>query len=243
MKDKKDFFPWFIQNSIPTAFDDSLSYLELLSKVLQKLNDIIDYINNTIVTKINEIIKDRNEVIKTKINEIIKDRNDVLKIKINNTSNYSAVDHENIVDLHDELKPFQTNTIQAFETLHNANISSTGKFNSNVTILNQNVSISNQNFNNHRQDLKELTNSLQINTTISDVDSDGYYSLNYFVKPQKFTTDMDNFQSQTSIDDTNWEIVPTETEINDVRNVYYTQITNDLSELTNSIEEIEEIEE
>lgn len=231
---------FWIQNSIPTAFDDSLSYLETLSKVLQKLNDIIDYINNTIVTKINEIIKDRNEIIKTKINEIIKDRNDVLKITINNTANYSDVDHENIVDLHDELKPFQTNTIQAFEALRIANISSAEKFNSNVTTLNQNVSISNQNFNNHRQDLKELTNSLQINTSISDVDTDGYYSLNYFVKPQKFTSDMDNFQSQTLIDTTNWEIVPAKTEINDVRNVYYTQILNNLLEVTNDIEEIEE---
>lgn len=37
---------FIIQNSIPTVFDDSLSFYELVSKLLSKTNSIIDMIND-----------------------------------------------------------------------------------------------------------------------------------------------------------------------------------------------------
>ena len=68
---KKLITEFFVQESIPSAFDDSLTWYELISKIQKSVNDIIDSINTVIVPKINEIIKDRNETIKQSINNLI----------------------------------------------------------------------------------------------------------------------------------------------------------------------------
>lgn len=68
---KKLITEFFVQQSIPSAFDDSLTWYELISKIQASVNDIIDCINNVVIPKINEIIKDRNETIKQTINALI----------------------------------------------------------------------------------------------------------------------------------------------------------------------------
>ena len=37
---------YHVQAVLPTVYDDSLSYYELLNKVVQKLNEVIDQMNN-----------------------------------------------------------------------------------------------------------------------------------------------------------------------------------------------------
>lgn len=101
MKDKKDFFPWIIQNSIPTAFDDSLSWYEVLSKLWYNIVNIIDYLNTTLIVKVNEIITDRNNVIKSKINELI-----------DSLSNYLST-IQNKINKEDELRLNNTETMNS----------------------------------------------------------------------------------------------------------------------------------
>ena len=101
MKDKKDFFPWIIQNSIPTAFDDSLSWYEVLSKLWFNIVNIIDYLNTTLIVKVNEIITDRNTVIKSKINELI-----------DSLSNYLNT-IQNKINKEDELRLNNTETMNS----------------------------------------------------------------------------------------------------------------------------------
>lgn len=60
---------FFVQQSVPSAYDDSLTWYEVIAKFQAKLNEIIEFVSNTLVSKINEIIKDRNTTIKGKINE------------------------------------------------------------------------------------------------------------------------------------------------------------------------------
>lgn len=60
---------FFVQQSVPSAYDDGLTWYEVIAKFQAKLNEIIEYQSNTLVSKINEIIKDRNGIIKTKIND------------------------------------------------------------------------------------------------------------------------------------------------------------------------------
>lgn len=86
MEHKNIKFPWWIQNSIPTAYDDSLSIYEVWCKLWYHYLNIIKYLNETLIIKVNEIIKDRNETIKVKINELIDSLSSYLttvKAKIN----------------------------------------------------------------------------------------------------------------------------------------------------------------
>lgn len=70
---------YFIQESIPSAYDDSLTWYEVVAKFQAKLNEIIGYINTTLIGKLNEVINDRNTTIKAKINEIITSLTSYLK--------------------------------------------------------------------------------------------------------------------------------------------------------------------
>ncbi len=60
----------FIQNSIPSAYDDSLTWYEVIGKFHAKINEAVETIIKY-VSKLNEIISDRNNTIKGKINEVI----------------------------------------------------------------------------------------------------------------------------------------------------------------------------
>lgn len=57
-----------IQNSIPTAYDDSLTFYEVVSKLMKKINECIDLVQGKQYAKINELIDDRNNTIKATIN-------------------------------------------------------------------------------------------------------------------------------------------------------------------------------
>lgn len=48
-----------ITKAIPSEFDNSLSYLEILYKLTDKLNQVIDFVNNTIEQKLIEYIDAR----------------------------------------------------------------------------------------------------------------------------------------------------------------------------------------
>lgn len=103
---------FFIQESIPSAYDDSLTWYEVIGKFHAKLNEFVEYINNTIIPKINEVINDRNSVIKAKINEIITSLTSYLKslvlsismVEIKQREGYK-VDNDNI----EKLNSFQSN--------------------------------------------------------------------------------------------------------------------------------------
>lgn len=64
----KKFEPLRIQSSLPTVFDDSLTFYEAIGKLVAKVNEVISYQGETIVKKVNEIINDRNTKITEKIN-------------------------------------------------------------------------------------------------------------------------------------------------------------------------------
>lgn len=101
MEHKDIKFPWWIQNSIPTAYDDSLSIYEVWCKLWYHYLNLIQYLNKTICVKINEIITDRNNVIKSKINELI-----------DSLSNYLGT-IQNKINKEDELRINNTNTMNS----------------------------------------------------------------------------------------------------------------------------------
>lgn len=124
---------FFVQQSVPSAYDDSLTWYEVLAKFQGKLNEIIEYIFNTLVSKINEIIKDRNDTIKTKINESLeslKSYLDSAKISIDNTAtNDNAIIYimnsntkkliKNMEHLKEEINAVSEYTIANSKTLYN----------------------------------------------------------------------------------------------------------------------------
>lgn len=124
---------FFVQQSVPSAYDDSLTWYEVLAKFQGKLNEIIEYIFNTLVSKINEIIKDRNDTIKTKINESLeslKSYLDSAKISIDNTAtNDNAIIYimnsntkkliKNMENLKEEINAVSEYTIANSKTLYN----------------------------------------------------------------------------------------------------------------------------
>lgn len=124
---------FFVQQSVPSAYDDSITWYEVLAKFQGKLNEIIEYIFNTLVSKINEIIKDRNDTIKTKINESLeslKSYLDSAKISIDNTStNDNAIIYimnsntkkliKNMENLKEEINAVSEYTIANSKTLYN----------------------------------------------------------------------------------------------------------------------------
>lgn len=59
-----------IQNSIPTAYDDSLTFYEVISKLMKKINECVDLVQGKQYGKINELIDDRNDTIVSAINDI-----------------------------------------------------------------------------------------------------------------------------------------------------------------------------
>lgn len=84
--------PFFIQQAVPTVYDDSLTWLELVEKFQEKVNEAIDYINTSLKGKLNEVIKDRNETIKTAINNTIDSNSEYTKRTANAvTGNFSQL--------------------------------------------------------------------------------------------------------------------------------------------------------
>ena len=59
----------YVYNSIPLAFDESLSYLEELSAILKKLNEVIEEVNAT--TEFLEKYKDQYDEIQRMMEELI----------------------------------------------------------------------------------------------------------------------------------------------------------------------------
>lgn len=49
----------FINKAVPSEFDNSISYLEILYKLTDKINQVIDFVNSTIDQKIIEYIDER----------------------------------------------------------------------------------------------------------------------------------------------------------------------------------------
>ena len=47
---------WYCQKVLPTSYDDSLSYYENLCKLTEKMNEIIEAINNSFETLVREEI-------------------------------------------------------------------------------------------------------------------------------------------------------------------------------------------
>ena len=124
---------FFVQQSVPSAYDDSLTWYEVLAKFQVKLNEIIEYISNTLVSKINEIIRDRNTTIKTKINaslNSLKSYLDSIKTCIDNTAtNDNAIIYimnsntkkliKNMENLKEEINAVSEYTIANSKTLYN----------------------------------------------------------------------------------------------------------------------------
>lgn len=77
---------FFVQKSVPSAYDDSLTWYELIAKFQTKINEAIDYINTSFKDKLNEVIRDRNNVIKVKINTLINDRNSTVVYTLDETT-------------------------------------------------------------------------------------------------------------------------------------------------------------
>lgn len=98
-KKNKYCLPWFIQNSLPTAYDDSLTWYEVVSKLYNTILYMIEYLNEKTTPKINEIIDDRNNTIRTKINELI-----------NSAKSYLNIVKDKI-NTEDELRLTNTNTM------------------------------------------------------------------------------------------------------------------------------------
>ena len=51
-----DRFRFWCQSVLPLVYDDSLSYYEVLCKVVAKLNEVIDFVNNNIKEYITEAL-------------------------------------------------------------------------------------------------------------------------------------------------------------------------------------------
>lgn len=63
----------YVYNSIPLAFDESLSYLEELSAILKKLNEVIDQTNSN--TYFIDHYEDEYEALKEEMEQLISDVN------------------------------------------------------------------------------------------------------------------------------------------------------------------------
>ena len=57
MKTIKPFRFWS-QKVLPLVYDDSLSYYEVLNKVVGKLNEVIDFVTNNITELVDQVIKE-----------------------------------------------------------------------------------------------------------------------------------------------------------------------------------------
>lgn len=55
MVDKLRYYAYKI---LPLVYDESLSYYEVLSKVVNKVNEVIDYVDNVMVGRIKELVSD-----------------------------------------------------------------------------------------------------------------------------------------------------------------------------------------
>lgn len=55
MVDKLRYYAYKI---LPLVYDESLSYYEVLSKVANKINEVIDYVDNVMVDRIKELVSD-----------------------------------------------------------------------------------------------------------------------------------------------------------------------------------------
>lgn len=99
MEHKDIKFPWWVQNAIPTAYDDSLSIYEVFSKLWYHYLSLINYLNDKSTPKINELVDDRNNTIRTKINELI-----------NSAKSYLNIVKDKI-NTEDELRLTNTNTM------------------------------------------------------------------------------------------------------------------------------------
>lgn len=49
-------FHFWSQKVIPLVYDESLSYYEVLGKVVEKLNELIDYTENFTIEQIREVV-------------------------------------------------------------------------------------------------------------------------------------------------------------------------------------------
>jgi hypothetical protein len=122
-----------IQNSIPTAYDDSLTFYEVLSKLMKKINECIDLVHGKQYPKVNELIDDRNNTIKTAINtnndatasefsSIISSYNENNKnlqttFNLNHTALENVASNEKVVsDYASKVKDFQTSLLEYLES-------------------------------------------------------------------------------------------------------------------------------
>lgn len=85
----KKFEPLRIQNSLPTVFDDSLTFYEAIGKLVAKVNELISYQTDTVVKKINEIINDRNDKVAEKINAHADYMNNAIKKGVNSIAEWN----------------------------------------------------------------------------------------------------------------------------------------------------------
>lgn len=46
----------YVQKVLPLVYDDSLSYYEVLAKVVAKMNELIDYTENFTIEQIREVV-------------------------------------------------------------------------------------------------------------------------------------------------------------------------------------------
>lgn len=53
MIDKLRYYAYKI---LPLVYDESLSYYEVLNKVVYKVNEVIDYVDNVLVDRIRELV-------------------------------------------------------------------------------------------------------------------------------------------------------------------------------------------
>ena len=50
--------PVYVQKVLPLVYDDSLSYYEVLAKVVAKMNELIDYTENFTIEQIREVVSE-----------------------------------------------------------------------------------------------------------------------------------------------------------------------------------------
>lgn len=47
---------YYAYKILPLVYDESLSYYEVLNKVVYKVNEVIDYVDNVLVDRIRELV-------------------------------------------------------------------------------------------------------------------------------------------------------------------------------------------
>lgn len=144
-----------IQNSIPTAYDDSLTFYEVVSKLIYKINSFINIIVS-FCSKLNEVIADRNTIIKTRINSII--ANDKLNAGIFN----QKAESDNALYL---------DTINKLITLISALQQNNVTLNTDLNTINANTGLLSQDLNNLLAELKSVTNdtTISLDASVDDV--------------------------------------------------------------------------